>query len=200
MKRIISFLLIIIFSVLLFVGCDEEKTDGSFVTDINPLHTNTIVPVESTTPLQTTTPVGNRTTPALSETAKPAVTENVINRPISVDLSGKVQMALDYVNSESGKVYFTISNLTAETYNYGQDFELEKYENGIWNKMPFKESAEFTCEAMLLLPDEEHTGCSVSLPEYFEHLSVGSYRLIKTFYGNGGYADLYMTFELDREL
>jgi len=130
---------------------------------------------------------------SLDETAAPEASGTTDKFPSSE----LVQMSLNYVDEVNGKLYFSIKNLSDKTYCYGNDFSLERCENGIWNVVPFKESAIVTDDAILLLPGEEHTWCSVSLPEYFDYLSAGSYRLRKEIYG---YENISMTFDLDRDM
>lgn len=122
--------------------------------------------------------------------------EEKVSIPIPTTELDKIQMSFQSLNENTGTLYIIVRNNAAETFNYGTGFLLEKYENGIWSVVAPRESAFYTAINILLLPGEENE-IRIALGEYYDSLSVGVYRLTKTFYNFG---NVSIQFDMTKEM
>ncbi len=75
-----------------------------------------------------------------------------------------------------------IANQTAKEYSYGYEQVLEVKINGVWYHVPLKEEAAWI-ELAVILGGNAVQEMNFELQNFYEVLSPGEYRIVKTFYG-----------------
>ncbi|MDR3598307.1 immunoglobulin-like domain-containing protein [Clostridium sp.] len=91
------------------------------------------------------------------------------------DLTMKTEKSIYELGTREIKVYIT-NNSKKEVY-YGLQYEVEKFENNNWIKVPFKEEVMIAQIAYSLQPGK--TSTQVISLENFNNLTAGKYRIVK---------------------
>lgn len=91
-----------------------------------------------------------------------------------------------------------ISNSDANPVEFGEYRVLEKFQEGVWYEIPYKENFAFT-DIGLGLGAKEHLEQEMPLEFLDYELTAGTYRIVKIFYINGGAEEVALAAEFEIE-
>lgn len=86
------------------------------------------------------------------------------------------------IQKDAENLTLIIANKTAKEYSYGYEQVLEVKINGVWYDVPLKEGAAWI-ELAVILGGNAVQEMKFQLQNFYEILSPGEYRIVKTFYG-----------------
>lgn len=99
-----------------------------------------------------------------------------------------IEVLKDTVTKE--KVEILITDKNQNTYGWGEDFRVQKKENGNWEDLKWlSDNLAFNALAYLL-DENQQLKMTVNYAEYYGNLEKGIYRIVKPVY-DGEYIDLY---------
>ena len=95
--------------------------------------------------------------------------------------SGEILLMVKHSDKESKILTLTVSNKTGADIFIGREFTLEKFEDGMWKAVEFREGTGFTEEAIAVRANGSAV-LMVSLDSYFDDTRQGKYRISKQIY------------------
>lgn len=138
--------------------------------------------------------VTNATLPYVPENIPVAnKTENSETKPSEIEFHRNpenvtIEVLKDTVTKEKAEILITDKN--ENCYGWGEDFRLQKKENGNWEDLKMV-SDRLAFNALAYLPDEnQQLKMTVNYAEYYGNLENGIYRIVKPVYDRE-YIDLY---------
>lgn len=99
---------------------------------------------------------------------------------ISGGKMGKIEMEITQpVNVSSEQILIEVRNYSGKTICFGEDFTLEKNENGEWVQVEFAEDAAFHEVAIILNPLGTYKQAINISAMFGHHLEAGEYKIAK---------------------
>lgn len=95
-----------------------------------------------------------------------------------IEVQEDIYMEVNQQSVTKTGLELTIYNKTNEELGYGEDYFIEKQENGNWKAFPGKPDAIFAGIGILLKPNSSHQE-KISFQEIYGELPTGKYRIIK---------------------
>lgn len=172
--------------------------------------------VTTTRPTTTVTPV---TTPKEAVTTQPLKTltpeekeqlENAIPAPIpditvtpvptqdaTVSIASASRIMLSVADCTTTGIKLTITNDNDTTIMFGENYSLQKIENGSWENVPYiTDNWAFTAIG-IGLPTNSSYKKSINWENFYGELSSGTYRIVKDFYENENRYNIACEFVID---
>lgn len=91
----------------------------------------------------------------------------------------------DQYPSSVEQISIELSNQSPESVLYGENYQLEKLEDGVWYKIPFNKEHAFVDIGYILDP-EESKQVTIHILDLDYTMSKGEYRVIKSLYTQAG--------------
>lgn len=95
------------------------------------------------------------------------------------DITMRTEKSIYEIGTNEIRIYIT--NSTNQEHSYGENYEIDKFENNQWNKVPFKADMTFNAIARIISPNET-TYDVIRLQECKDILKSGKYRIVKSIY------------------